>query len=163
MTEPLVSVVIPAFNAADWIAASLASVAASTYPRERLDVIVVDDGSRDRTSDVATHHLRTSGLRHVVLRRDTAGGPPAARNDGWRRADGDWIQFLDADDLWHPEKLARQMARFQARPELDLCITHAQNFWVRELLEEEERLRDHPRARAVPGYSPVTLLARRRT
>jgi glycosyltransferase involved in cell wall biosynthesis len=109
VTEPLVSVVIPAFNAADWLAATLASVGASTYPRDRLDVIVVDDGSRDGTTDLATRQLRLSGLRHVVLRRDVAGGPAAARNDGWRRAAGDWIQFLDADDLIAPDKISRQV------------------------------------------------------
>jgi GT2 family glycosyltransferase len=72
------------------------------------------------------------------------------------------VAFLDADDLWHPEKLARQMARFQARPDLDVCVTHVQNFWIPELSEEAARSREHHRlAQAVPGYSTVTLLARR--
>ena len=53
------------------------------------------------------------------------------------------------------------MARFQARPELDLCVTLIQNFWVPELSDEAEHFRGHPRGRPLPGYTPVTLLTRR--
>jgi glycosyltransferase involved in cell wall biosynthesis len=71
------------------------------------------------------------------------------------------IAFLDADDLWHPEKLERQIARFRARPVLDLCVTYVQNFWIPELQEEAERFRNHRLAEPVPGYVAQTLLARR--
>jgi len=71
------------------------------------------------------------------------------------------VAFLDADDLWHPEKLARQMARFEIRPELDLCVTYARNFWISELQEEAARYQDHWRAQAIPGYYASTLFARR--
>lgn len=107
--RPLVSVVVPAFNAARWIDAALASVAAQTWPREALEVLVVDDGSSDDTAETARRRLERDGLRHEVLRRVT-GGPAVARNDGWRRATGDWVQMLDADDLLDPGKLARQLA-----------------------------------------------------
>jgi hypothetical protein len=69
---------------------------------------------------------------------------------------------LDADDRWHPEKLARQMARFAERPELDVSLTYAQNFWDAEVEAEQALFRGHPRAEAVPGYSTTTLLAPRR-
>jgi hypothetical protein len=59
------------------------------------------------------------------------------------------------------EPLARQMARFDARPDLDLCVTHLQAFWIAELTEEAARFRDHPLSGPLPGYSTVTLLARR--
>ena len=63
--------------------------------------------------------------------------------------------------MWQPEKLTRQMARFEARPELGLCVTHVQNFWIPELQEEAERLRNHPLSQVQPGYILQTLLARR--
>ena len=76
-------------------------------------------------------------------------------------AQGEFLAFLDADDLWHPEKLARQMARFQDRPELDLCITHVELFWIPELQEEEAWFRRFRPAHSLPGYVMQTVLARR--
>ncbi len=104
----LVSVVIPLFNAEPWINEALASVAAQTYPREALEVIVVDDGSTDNGAAKAEEFLRSNGLRHEILHTSN-GGPSRARNLGWRRARGEWIQFLDADDTLHPQKIALQM------------------------------------------------------
>jgi len=80
---------------------------------------------------------------------------------GLKRAQGDFMAFLAADDLWHPEKLSRQISRFQTRPDLDLCVTYVKNFWIPELKEEAERFRDHRISQPLPGYVPQTLLARR--
>jgi GT2 family glycosyltransferase len=74
---------------------------------------------------------------------------------------GEFIAFLDADDLWDKEKLTRQMARFRARPELGLSVTMIQNFWIPELKEEQEKFREHRIAQPMPGYYTQTLLARR--
>lgn len=108
MTLPLVSVVIPAWNAANWIAESLQSVCQQTYPLDRLEVIVVDDASIDDTSGVASRILDASRLRHTLLNTGAQSGPSAARNLGWRHAGGSWIQFLDADDVLDPEKVLVQ-------------------------------------------------------
>jgi len=102
---PLVSVIIPAYNAEAHLAATLDSVFAQTY--RPLEVIVVDDGSRDSTRDiVAAYQARHAGLRLIAKAN---GGVASARNAGLKAAQGDYVAFLDADDLWHPEKIATQM------------------------------------------------------
>jgi glycosyltransferase involved in cell wall biosynthesis len=103
---PLVSVVIPAYNAEEWIAESIESVLRQTY--QDLEVILVDDGSSDRTVEIAEHILKSGRLRYQILRQENR-GPSVARNRGWRAARGTWIQFLDADDLIHPRKIETQI------------------------------------------------------
>ena len=108
--SPRVTVVIPALNASRWIGEALASVIAQTYPTDGLEVVVVDDGSDDDTSEVSRRALESSRIRHAVLRNAKALGPSAARNRGYRHGTGNWIQFLDADDRLAPSKIADQMS-----------------------------------------------------
>ena len=154
MHPPLISCIIPVFNGERYLKEALDSILAQTY--RPLEIIVADDGSTDGTAAIV------AGYREEVryLFQPNA-GPAAARNLGLNAAQGEFVGFLDHDDLWHPEKLARQMARFRGRPELDLCVTHARNFWIPELEQEAARYQDHRRAEAVPGYYASSLLARR--
>jgi glycosyltransferase involved in cell wall biosynthesis len=152
--SPLVSCIVPVFNGERYLAEAIESVLAQPY--RPIEVIVVDDGSTDRTAEI----LASFGDRIRSLRQPSA-GPAAARNLGLRAARGQFIAFQDADDLWHPEKLERQMARFRARPELDLCVTHVRNFWAPELEEERQRYQGRRYAEPLPGYVCVSLLARR--
>jgi glycosyltransferase involved in cell wall biosynthesis len=154
VSAPLVSCIVPVFNGERYLAEAIESILAQGH--RPLEVIVVDDGSTDTTPEVA----RSFGDAVRYLRQDNA-GCAAARNRGIEVARGEYIAFQDADDVWSRDKLSRQLARFAARPELDYCVTHVQNFWVAELEAEAERLRDHPRARALPGYVAQALLARR--
>jgi len=154
MSQELISCIIPVFNGERYLREALDSIFQQTY--HPLEVIVADDGSTDGTASVVASY----GERVAYLRQANA-GPGAARNLGLTAGQGDFVAFLDADDLWHPEKLARQMARFEARPELDLCITHVQNFWIPELQPEAEKLRTHRFMQPIPGYAPQTLLAKR--
>jgi glycosyltransferase involved in cell wall biosynthesis len=101
----LVSVVIPAFNAAATMDATMRSVRAQTYAC--LEIIVVDDGSNDATPDIVSSHLAIDP--RIRLLRQTNGGVAEARNRGWREASGDLIAFIDADDLWAADKIEKQL------------------------------------------------------
>jgi len=154
MNAPRVSCIVPTFNGACYLGEALDSILAQTY--RPIEVIVADDGSTDETADIAARY--GAAVRFVA---QATAGPAATRNLGVRAAQGDFVAFLDADDLWHPEKLARQMARFAARLELGVSVTHIKHFWIAELAEEAERFRNDPRSRALPGYVTMTMLARR--
>jgi hypothetical protein len=114
--RPLVSVIIPAFNAAGTIDDALSSVVGQTYPN--VEVFVVDDGSADATADVAARW----GTKVTVVRQSNR-GPGAARNAGLARANGSLVAFLDADDVWLPGKLASQVEYFGRFPETGLLHT----------------------------------------
>jgi glycosyltransferase involved in cell wall biosynthesis len=112
---PDISVIVPAYQAEDYLAKTLASVANQTKrPRE---LIVVDDGSTDLTCDIVVSFAIANAELSVVLLRELHRGPGAARNAGVRIADSDWIAFLDSDDLWHPEKIEKMMCVIQTHPE----------------------------------------------
>jgi glycosyltransferase involved in cell wall biosynthesis len=153
MKELLISCIVPVFNGERYIRETLDSILAQTY--RPLEVIVADDGSTDDTAMIVSSY----GDQVRYLFQPNA-GTAAACNLGIRAAQGDFIAFLAADDLWHPEKLSRQISRFQARPDLDICVTHVQNFWIPQLQEEAERSRNDRISQPLPGYVPQTLLAR---
>lgn len=97
----LVSVVIPVYNAADHLKETLSSILNQTY--RNFEIIAVDDGSSDSSIDII------QSFDGVVLIQQTNSGPAAARNKGVQAAKGEWIAFLDADDLWEPDKLEKQL------------------------------------------------------
>ena len=101
--KPLVSILIPAFNAQEWIADTLKSAIGQTW--ERKEVIVVDDGSTDHTLAIA----RQFASERVSIVSQNNQGAAAARNRAFSVSQGDYIQWLDADDLLAPDKIARQM------------------------------------------------------
>ncbi len=114
---PLVSTIIPTYNRADKIGAAVQSALEQTWPHQ--ETIVVDDGSTDDTSAVLAR-LRAPGVR--VLRKAN-GGVSSARNFGVAHARGDLIAFLDSDDVWRPDKLAKQVGFFAAHPGFALVLT----------------------------------------
>ena len=111
--ERLVSVVIPAYNAAATLDQTLRSVREQTH--RTLEIIVVDDGSTDATAAIVQQHASADG--RVQLLRQRNAGVAAARNLGWQRARADWVAFIDADDLWLPAKIERQLAALDAAGE----------------------------------------------
>lgn len=106
----LVSVVIPAYNAAATIDETLRSVRSQTH--RELEIVVVDDGSTDATVEIAAEHAAADG-RIAIVRQDNA-GVAAARNAGWQHARSDLIAFVDADDLWAPAKVEKQLKALAA-------------------------------------------------
>lgn len=154
MKPAQISCIVPVYNGERYLKEALDSILAQTYSQR--EIIVVDDGSTDGTSKIAAEF---GGQLRYLIQPHT--GPAAARNCGLSAASGDFVTFLDADDLWHPEKLLRQLGCFEKRPELGYCVTHIQNFWVRELSEEKDKLNNHRLSQPLPGYVTQTLMARR--
>ena len=113
----LVSTVIPTFDRKDDVMVAVATVFAQTY--SPLEVIVVDDGSRDGTAEALRERF---GDRVSILRANRL-GVSGARNLGMAAARGDYIALLDSDDEWEPEKIAKQVAFLEARPDYGMVLT----------------------------------------
>lgn len=112
MSPPLVSVIMPARNAARWLPQSLDSVLAQTYPHR--EIIVVDDGSTDETAAVLEAYRCAHGIR--VLTQPTGGGQSRACNRGLAEARGQYVKFFDADDVMSPNMLETQVAALDGHP-----------------------------------------------
>lgn len=113
---PRVSVVIPAYNSAVFLPETLDSVLAQTYPA--FEIFVVDDGSTDNTEEVAARYSP-----RVTYVRQANQGVSTARNVGLEQSQGEWVCFLDADDVWHSSKLSRQIQAIQRDPEVLFVFT----------------------------------------
>jgi len=120
--RPSVSAIIPTYNRAPLLGRALDSVYAQTRPPD--EIIVVDDGSSDSTRRMIADHFPQV---HYLHQRNA--GVSAARNYGIQAASGDWLAFLDSDDVWLPDKLAMQLARLDDNPDLTVC--HSEEIWIR--------------------------------
>lgn len=116
ITVPLVSVVIPSYNAERWIKSTLDSVLAQTH--SDIEIIVVDDGSTDDTVAVISEFFPS-----VKLITQTNSGVAAARNKGIENASGEWIAFLDADDIWLPNKVQDQLELLATEPDAQMTYS----------------------------------------
>lgn len=141
--QPLVSIIVPAFNAGDTLGEAVESVLAGTY--KTIEIIIVDDGSTDPTSTIAEELARRDS--RITLHRRENGGVSAALNSGLALASGEFVSRLDADDLWHPAKLDRQLEAALKNSEAPLIYT-----WVRYIDADARVVRDGPRQR-FPGRS----------
>lgn len=111
---PRLSVIMPAFQAEALLPDTLAALAASDLPRDHWELVVVDDGSRDRTAEVAGRWAD-----RVVRREGPPAGPGAARNRGAEASTADWLVFVDADVRVHPDTLRRFVEAIAAHPDVD--------------------------------------------
>ena len=127
--HPLVSVIIPAFNAAATLAETVDSILAQTY--DPIEIIVVDDGSTDDTSTVAESYQ----ARLNYLRQANSGGCAVPRNTGLARCQGEYIAFMDADDLMTPDRVQRQVQFFRDHPRVGVVFSDYQNFSERGMYQ----------------------------
>ncbi|OQY26343.1 MAG: hypothetical protein B6244_13890 [Candidatus Cloacimonetes bacterium 4572_55] len=122
--KPLVSVIIPIYNGEKYIEETLISLYKQTYPV--LETIIIDDGSTDRSVSIVEKIDDVSCRRKIVSQQN--GDVSRARNEGIKNAEGELIAFLDQDDLWRPDKIERQVSRFQKEPDIDLVFTDLVKF-----------------------------------
>src|SRR5215469_2241485 len=140
--ESLVSVVIPVYNRARLIGRAIGSVLAQTY--QNFEIVVVDDASTDDLSG-ALSEISYSRLRRVAHPRNR--GAAAARNTGVAAAVGEYVAFLDSDDIWYPQKLAAQVAAMRGQPP-DIAGTVCAYDCIRT---------GRPPRRVVPSWTPLTF------
>jgi len=120
-TSPIVSVIIPVWNGEKYLEEAISSVLAQTY--KHLEVIIVNDGSTDGTEDIAKTF--SGEIKYFIQSNKGAG---AARNLGIKKAMGDYLAFLDADDVWMDSKVARQISVFQEKRKVDMVFCWMENF-----------------------------------
>ena len=145
-----ISVIVPLFNGARYIREALRSIQEQAY--SPLEIIVVDDGSTDEGPAVVAAEF--PGVRCL---HQAHAGLSAARNAGLANAEGGWIGFLDADDLWAPEKIKTQTAWLTSKPEMEAVFGHIRQFYSPE---DSGYLRQTYRytREILPGIHPDTIL-----
>jgi hypothetical protein len=139
LDESLVSVVVPSWNAEKTLAQTLQSATSQTHGR--LEILIIDDGSTDATATIAERFCASDERARLI--RKSNGGQSSARNRGIDEARGAWIAPLDADDLWHPEKIERQLQTFADAPP-DVGLVYC---WYR-LIDDRDRV-------CAPAWAPV--------
>jgi glycosyltransferase involved in cell wall biosynthesis len=144
-----VSVIIPVYNAERYIVEAIESVQAQTY--NPVEIIAVDDGSTDSSAAVVK---RFPNVRYYF---QPNAGISATRNLGIKHAQGDFLAFLDADDVWVADKLTLQMTPFEDNPNLDIVFGHVQQFRSPELAKTQNNALSSA-TDLMPGYIPSTML-----
>jgi len=147
-----ITTIVPVYNGQRYLGEALASILDQAGGCD--EVLVLDDGSTDSSAALAR---AVPGVRVEILPHR---GKSAALNDGIRLAKGEWLAFLDADDVWLAGKLAAQRAAVANAPNLEAVFTHAEEF-VSPDLDEADASRLRPAPGAMPGYSVSTALLRR--
>ncbi len=148
-TPPLVSIVIPTYDREDLVAQAIDSALAQTHPR--CEVVVVDDGSRDRTGEVLARYagrILSIGQENKGL----AGG----RNTGIRASSGEFVGFLDSDDLWEPRLVEEALKVFSAHPEVGAV------FLAERVIDLDGRIRGKVHTKRTPGrfFTPEGMIGR---
>ncbi|HHD63747.1 MAG TPA: glycosyltransferase family 2 protein [Desulfobulbaceae bacterium] len=135
----MISVIIPTYNRASYIVRAMDSVTRQTRPPDEL--IIVDDGSTDATSQHVAEATRRASFPVRILRQENK-GPAAARNLGIKHARGDILCFLDSDDWWAKKKIALQLDQMIANPEI--LISHTKEIWFRGGVRVNQKKKHYP-------------------
>lgn len=152
-SQPLVTVIVPAYNAAPYLKDALDSIFAQSHPA--VEVVVVNDGSTDGTDRM----IESFGSRITAIHQERR-GIGGARNTGVNASHGELLAFLDADDLYLTGKLERQVAALERQPTLAMVFGHVEEF-VSDELSADDRARLLVRQGPRPGYLAQTMLVRR--
>lgn len=139
MEKPIVSIIIPAYNAGKYIKQTVESVIGQTY--KNIEIIVIDDGSKDKTAEI----VKSFGDPRVIYIFQENNGQSAARNAGIKIAKGKYISFLDSDDLFLPQKIERQVDFLESNPDCGVCYSKIYHFFS----DQPEKLYYNP----IPNYS----------
>jgi glycosyltransferase involved in cell wall biosynthesis len=148
-----ISVIIPAFNAALYLAETIESILKQTFPP--YEIIIVDDGSTDKTVEVASSYI-SKGIKLVQKKHQGISG---TRNAGIKQSTGNYLAFLDADDLWNAKKLEKQVALLEKKSSVSGVFVNIQQFISPDLSNNKNRYICPATPQA--GYSAGALLISR--
>lgn len=151
-TQPLVSVVIPAFNASKNIEETLNSVLNQDYTN--IEVIVVDDGSQDNTADIVKKF-------DVIYIYQNNQGKPAAMNKGFLAAKGEFIASIDSDDLWDSKKISKQVEAFNSNPELEIVFCFVKQFLCPKIEQAEHKFYIPENTEILSGHTTIAMLLKK--
>ncbi|MEI6752100.1 MAG: glycosyltransferase [Paludibacter sp.] len=143
-----VSVIVPCYNQAQFLPETLDSVLAQTY--QNWECIIVNDGSTDNTESIAIKYCNNDRRFKYVIKPN--GGLSSARNAGITESKGDFLQFLDSDDILLPEKLAIQATQIEKHSNVDICISHYRLFSKDKNLPFDTRLSLLPYDLSLSGF-----------
>lgn len=121
--QPLVTVITPLYNAQEYIAQTIESVISQTY--QNWEMIIVDDCSTDSSRDVVSRYVSKDERIKLIQSESNFGGPARPRNIALKNSKGDFVAFLDADDIWLPQKLEKQINFLKQNNNVDICHTLA--------------------------------------
>jgi glycosyltransferase involved in cell wall biosynthesis len=153
-TDFSISVIIPAFNAALYLGQAIDSVLNQTV--QPCEIIIVDDGSTDNTLAVASSYI-SKGIKLIQKKHQ---GIADTRNIGVKESKGNYLAFLDADDLWHTQKLEKQIDLFKKNPIVSAVFANVQQFISPDLSEDKKKCYTCPDTPQV-GYHAGSLLISR--
>jgi glycosyltransferase involved in cell wall biosynthesis len=150
----LVSVIIPVYNSELYLEESIRSVLAQTY--QPLEILIINDGSTDGSESVARKFTQ-----QTIYLYQSNQGAAAARNRGIKKSSGEFLAFLDADDLWESDKIAKQMDILEQEANLDMVFGNVFQF-ISEDTKSVSRARLDEADQILPGYVPGTILIRKK-
>lgn len=142
---PLVSVIIPTYNCGKYIIDAIKSILNQTY--SNIEIIVVDDGSTDDTRNILQQYIKDRSIIYVYQKNM---GPASARNNGIQRSKGEYLAFLDADDLWEPDKLSKSID-FLLKGRFDWIATASRKINMSGVMVEERTMKEN-----TYGYDSAT-------
>jgi glycosyltransferase involved in cell wall biosynthesis len=151
--KPLISVIMPVYNGERYLTGTIKSILSQNY--KPIEIIAVDDGSADNSAQIIKQF---SSLRYYF---QTNSGPNATRNAGIKKARGDFLAFIDQDDIWLPGKLTRQMSAFEGKPDLDIVYGHVEQFYSSDINEIKVHIKQSNMI--MPGYIPSAMMVKRKS